>query len=121
MLAGEGLVGDDAERVKIRSMINLRISNSLLGRHIPDGPNRDPHGRSQGLDGPGISWRPAHRGGGERFGDTEISDHRVARREEYVLRFQIAMNDSLFVRVRESIGELADQTKRISNTERSIA
>ena len=62
MLAGQRLIGNDTERVKVRSMIYPRISNSLLGSHVSDGSDGDAHGRSQSVDRRIIASRPAHGG-----------------------------------------------------------
>src|SRR5512132_2910234 len=90
-VAGEHLVRDYAERINVRAGIDIGAAEGLLGRHVADGTHRHP-GASQSLAGY-VMWT------GQRRGDAEIGENRLAIFEEDVLGFDVAMNDALLVRV----------------------
>ena len=95
-------------------MVDRRIGRCLLGRHVC--------GRSDGYtDGSTtlahrIGRRVASSGGSKSFGDAEIGHHRVTARQQYVVRFQVAVYDALIVCVRKRIRDLAQKPHRLRDT-----
>ena len=95
-LARERLVQHARETVDVAAAIHLSRARGLLGRHVrgcPDGES-------------GLRQLVAARGAdGAR--DAEVGDDRVTARQHDVLRLDVAMDDVVFVRVRERFGHFA--------------
>src|SRR5688572_13441224 len=105
--SSEQLVPDDAESIDVGPRIDHRVGCGLLGRHV---------GRCAERHAERGESRPASRSfigcAAQCFGDTEIGDECVTAGNENVLRLYVAMNDSLRMRVAESIGDLAQDPRR---------
>src|SRR4030095_5001049 len=100
-LASEHLIKDRAQREEVRAMVCV-LSSYLLGRHVTDRPH----------DYPALSLRPNGRrvssvtyeqGRMRQLGETKVEnlDAPVSSDKE-ILRLQIAMHNSLFVRGSQS-------------------
>src|SRR5512146_511620 len=59
--------------------------------------------------------------GGDRPRDPEIGDERMARREENVFGFDVAVQDIMAVRIVERVGYLARDLESVFNRELSLA
>src|SRR4051812_4368318 len=75
------------------------VPERLLGGHVADGAKRHPGARESGVRG--LPWER------ERGGDSEVGEYRVLALQQDVLGLHVAMDDALLVRVRESVGDLA--------------
>ena len=53
--------------------------------------------------------------------DAEVHDDGVLPEQEYVVRLDVAVHDTLRVRVGEGIGDLAQQACRLDDGQRSLA
>src|SRR5687768_2071978 len=101
------LVRDDAESIDVGPRIDHRVGCCLLRRHV--GRCAERHAE-RGESGP--ASRSLIGCTAQCLGDTEISDECVTAGNENVLRLYVAMNDSLRMRVAESISDLAQDPRR---------
>ncbi len=93
-LAGQHLVGHDAERVEIGPVVDLRAGGGLFGRHV----HRRPQGHAERGDAAG----PLDvRAGADRLGHPEVRHHRHAARQEHVVRLHVPVHHPARVRVRQ--------------------
>src|SRR5213075_1142076 len=98
MLARNKFVGDDAPRVDVRSLVGSRITGRLLRRHVhrrADVVARLGYLR-RALPGEWKRFLPRRRDG---LGNPEIGYDRGAFAEQNVLGLDVAVDDSLLVRV----------------------
>jgi hypothetical protein len=93
--ACQHLVGHCRERVHVAARIDHLLAHRLLGTHVLRRAEREP-----GLRHP-LAAGTLHR---ER--DAEISHQRMAALEQDVLGLDVAMDDTLVVRVLEGVGNL---------------
>ncbi len=90
--AGQQLVGQHAERVEVAARVG-RLAGEQLGRHVDRRADKDAAARGQRIRG---------------SGQAEVGQHRAPRRqiEQHVARFDVAVHDTLAVRVGQRFGEL---------------
>ncbi len=105
----EHLVGDDAEGVDVRAMIGGGIGGGLLRRHV----RRSPDGHA-GRGAASLRRRPF------RARHAEVRDQRVAAREQDVLRLDVAVHESLLVRVPERVAHLDEEAEGLLRGEPSL-
>src|SRR5207249_1753300 len=104
---GDHLVEDRAEREDVGAVIGV-LPLHLFRRHVG---YRSHDGAAQRLEGrriraSSLPWRN-HGRIAHQLGDAEVDDLQAALdRDEQVLRFEIAVHDSLGVRRRQAAGEL---------------
>src|SRR5947208_1189683 len=107
-LAREHLVHDTGEAVDVARRGELDLPACLLGAHIlrrADGEADFRHQLPAGVRvGFGVTACPC---------DAKISEHRVAIGEQDVLRFRIAMHESLAVREIETGADLLSDAERV--------
>src|SRR5215208_7182668 len=89
-LTREHLIQHDAERPKIRALVDVGAER-LLWTHIRGGAK---HGSRS-------SQPMAH-----DLGDSEVDDARAARREQNVFRFDVAMDESFVVRSGQPLADI---------------
>jgi len=111
---GEHLVQNAAEAVDVGALVD-RIAEQLLRAHVLRRADHQPAPRERIL-----------RRLGDRFGDTEVDDFRdlfpaPRVRENHVVGFEVAMDDSELVRGRQSVGHLTRDLDRASRIERAVA
>ena len=93
---GQHLVEDAAEGIEIGSPVYVPVSRSLLRAHVRRRPERESRvGESVGSGGAYCSRDP------------EVRHQRVAALEQDVLRFDIAMDHPVCVRVAQGVRYLA--------------
>ena len=92
------LIEQAAERVEIRASIDVRLAKRLLGTQIQWRPDHDAGGRETFA-----ALRGIH---GDGAGYTEVREQRAARMAEHVFRLEVAVDDSLAVRVREGFRKI---------------
>jgi hypothetical protein len=116
MPASEHFVGDHAERVEVGAVICVSIADRLLGRHV----RRRPQGHAGRRERARVRGSPL-RGRRHRLGDSEVGDDCVPAREEHVLGLEVAMHHAMGVRVRQRVGELAQETPGVRERQRAFA
>ena len=101
-LAREQLVEDDTERVDVRVLVHT-LALRLLGRDVVGRPEH----------GPGLRHSVLHV---ERAGDAEVGHLRLAVAvQQDVLRLDVAVDEPLLVRERESLRDLDRELDRRRN------
>ena len=98
-LPREQFVCEHADRIDVRAVVHTGIGARLLGRHVRRCAERHAERRHAAV------LRVAR--GAQRLRDAEIRDHRAAAREQHVVGLDVAVHDSVFVRIRERGGDLA--------------
>ncbi len=111
LAAAEHLVGDDAERIEIGSVVGMRIGGRLLGRHVGGRAERHAHGGQ--LAGAGALL--------DGLGDAEVGHQGVAPGKENVVRLDVAVDDALLVRHGQRVGHVADDAHRFRDGEFPLA
>ena len=101
---GQHFVGKDSPRIDIGARVGERIGRRLLRRHIRRRAEGHSHRRQVRVAAGG---RRTH-----CLGDAEVRDHRRVAREQDVVRFDIAVYDTLLVRRRERARDLPHHTHR---------
>jgi hypothetical protein len=96
-LPGQHLVQHAAERVDVAPSVERPLAHGLLGAHVHRRPQRQP-----GLRQPPLGARLAH-----RAGDPEVGEQHPVALEQDVLGLDVAVDDSLRVRVGERAGDAA--------------
>ena len=112
-LAGEHLVEHTRERVDIGSGVDV-LATDLFGTHVLRRTEDRAHagGQLSGRARVRVDQRPRN---------PEIGDQREAIGEQDVLRFDVTMNDTVLVRVRQRACDLARETHRVLEGELSLA
>ncbi len=111
---GEELVSHHAERVEIHPVIDARVAEGLLGRHVRQGA--DDHADAGDLGGAlGLG------GGVDRLGHAEVGDNGVAVLEQDVVRLDVAMDDAEAVGVGQGIGDFGEEAHRLRHREWALA
>src|SRR5208282_4610246 len=116
--AGRHLIEDGAEREQISARIEC-FSACLFRRHVSNGANGRTRTRKVSrrvLGGPdGFHVKSA-----DELGQTEVQNlHRASLRNEYVRRFDIAVDDSFCVRGIKGVGELNADVKQAVQRQRT--
>ena len=107
------LVQCDAKAVNVAPAIDVRLAERLLGTHVHCGAQSEASLRE--LAGRVTRRRPA-------ACDTKVGEDGVAlSREEHVLRFDVAMDNPLAVRVGEGVGHAARELDRLFDREPTFA
>ena len=109
-VADEHFVHHAAERVDIRSRVELALAHRLLGAHVCRRAETHPclgHSAAAGL------------ARGQR--NAEVRDHRVPAVQQDVLRLDVAMDHAVLVRVLQGIGYFAGDTQRVVDGELLLA
>ncbi len=91
-VADEHFVYDDRQAVHVGALVQIGQTRGLLRTHVagrPDGEARPSQVRAAG--------------GADRLGDTEVRDDRMSLREQDVLRFDVAVQHTHAMRVRQRI------------------
>ena len=102
-MPGQELVCQHAQRVDVRSMINVGVGRCLLRRHVGRGAKCHTHGR-QVVTAGGV----AH-----RLGDPEVGDQRVSAGEHHVVRLDVAVDQAVLVGVAQGIGDVVQQSRHV--------
>ncbi len=89
------LVHDARERIEVAAAVEVPLARRLFGTHVVRRAEAHP-----GLRDP---LRTHLRQGG---GDAKIRHHRVARVHQHVFRFDVAMNDTVAVRILQGVPDL---------------
>ena len=97
-------------------MVDGRVADRLLGRHV-----RGRAERHAGRGEPGTRPGTILRRGRDRLGDAEVSDDRVPAREKHILRLEVAVHHASTVRVRQRVGQLADDAGPVRHRQRALA
>ncbi len=97
-LARQALEEHAPERVEIATVIDLLESGDLLRAHVGRGADGNPRAREAIL--------PRRR---NRPSDTEVEQHGPMRRENDVLRLDVAVDEAAFVRMLERAQQLPRQ------------
>src|SRR2546423_762692 len=111
MLSRDQLVGDDTPRIDVRSLVCRRIGRRLLGRHV--------HRRADEVARLGYIGRHFLPRCLNCLGDSEIRDDRRALAEQNVLGLDVAVHDSLPMRVSESGGDIAQYCQALLERDRT--
>ena len=119
--ARQHLVEDRAKREQIRAVID-RQSAHLLGRHVADGAEHDARLRSATQHCRRRALAVDRRALLRQFGQTEVENlDAVVPGDEEVLGLEIAMDDALVVRRRESARDLKRILDRLARRQRAAA
>ena len=103
--AREQLVGQRPHGVDIGPVIDVFRRFRLLGRHIGWGPQSHAYGREL----------VASRGLAHRFGDAEVGHQCVATAEHDVIRFDVAVDHAVLVRVGQGIHNVSKDADRLAD------
>jgi hypothetical protein len=109
-LTSEHLVKDAAKGIDVAPAIELPVAARLLRAHVQRGAERD-----AGLGQPLAAGRV------ERSGDSEVREDTMAAREQDVLRFDVAVNETLPVGIAQGIGDLERDPGGVSQRELRLA
>ena len=119
--AREHLIGDDAERVQVRPVVD-RVAGGLLRREIGGRPERRPElgerGRACAVTAGGAV---AVARGANRLGDAEVGDHGAAFGAEDVAGLDVAVHHAMPVRVRKRTRDVAQKRDRVGHRECAFA
>ena len=112
--AGQQLICNDAECVDVRAVIDQRVCESLLRRHVCR--RTDGHATAGQL-------RSAFGGRGcaQGFRYTEVGDKRKLAGEQDIVRLDVAMNHTLPVRIRKRRSDVPKRSERIAERKWTIA
>ena len=109
-LSGKHFVADARERINVAARADVFLRRRLFRRHVERGAER------QARFGQAAASGRAHC---ER--DAEVGHHRPAVGEENVLRLDVAMDDALFVRVVQCIGDVGGDLHRVVDADLRLA
>ena len=106
------LEDEHAERIEIGSVIDLRRTTDLLGRHVRDRPDRLARaGQVLAVDR-------------VRLADAEVEDHGTRapplRRQEHVARLDVAMHDARSVRVDQTAQDVLADLDHLAPRQRAL-
>ena len=120
--AGQGFVQAASIRPDVRPFVD-RVTSRLLWAHVCGGAEDDPQLRERRT---GHCWRQRHAGrrhiADHGFRQPEVEHlHRAVIPYLDVRRLQIAMDDSLFVRGLERLGDLLRNRQRLVDRDRTLS
>jgi hypothetical protein len=112
--SGQKLICDYGPGIEISAVIGCWIASSLLGRHVRWRAEHHPKLRERRGARPRPGGVPCRV---DRFRDAEICNDGGVARQQDVLRFDVAVDDAVFVRVREGARHVAEDAHRFAGRE----
>ena len=112
-MAGQHLVGENTHRVDIRPVVDVWIRGGLFRTHVGRRPQRDSHRRQRRLS--------AFTRSTDRLSHAKIRDHGMPLAEQHVIRFDVAMDHVVAMRIRQRVDHFAQDLQGLGNGQLALA